>query len=614
MRTRPIAVLAALLLLVSSASAQSLTRPLFRALPDLPVLDPRKYGAIPNDNNDDLAAIQAAVNAARDSGLAAQSGGVVLIPPGRWLVSQPIVLPRNGAVGDNVVHLVGVNPRACLIEGMASFPANRALVEWEASTSRVWHGRIAGLNLRCPPVAGTKAIWHKSNRAGGMGAGATITDVMNEWFQCDMEDLILEGTNQYNEVLIDLEVGNRCAVMRNIIGDPARVVQTYNTLLLRVPSQYNNTNPGHGEDSIGIGLCTLSHVYPMVRRGGWVRTFEGRMYGTTWDTAFDNGPRPGSGGYGYNFRNSFQCTLRSLMSEGGGGVSQFLFNNCRDFVCENFIAPVGAASGETAWSAGRTGIVAGTRVIPTRIANPALATPLANRVYTAQNGTVETPLTTGDTEPDWTQAAGAGQTINDNGITWRASDFPAAANGVEVQACENMVFNGHYMQPGSPAASGRLTKEIIIDSACRNVKFRDWTVRVTVSGGTFSGNTDAAAQITIDPAAAANFCYVEGEGVQSFNNWRIPYRLGQDQRQPTATATLDFPGVAAGGSQTLSVSVPGAAPGDAVQATPPSGFDARLTVHAYVSAGNTVTVRAGNPSAGEIDPASGTWRVTVIKP
>lgn len=81
----------------------------------------------------------------------------------------------------------------------------------------------------------------------------------------------------------------------------------------------------------------------------------------------------------------------------------------------------------------------------------------------------------------------------------------------------------------------------------------------------------------------------------------------------TNTATLDFSSTAAGNSADLTVTVTGAAVGDAVSIGLPGSPDANSCVTAWVSASDTVTVRFNNYSSGAIDPGSGSYRVSVIK-
>lgn len=79
------------------------------------------------------------------------------------------------------------------------------------------------------------------------------------------------------------------------------------------------------------------------------------------------------------------------------------------------------------------------------------------------------------------------------------------------------------------------------------------------------------------------------------------------------SATLDFPSVAAAGATTLTITVKGAAVGDACwvgfRAAPTSG----LIYSAWVSAADTVTVRVQNVTAGAVDAASAVYDVWVAK-
>jgi hypothetical protein len=81
----------------------------------------------------------------------------------------------------------------------------------------------------------------------------------------------------------------------------------------------------------------------------------------------------------------------------------------------------------------------------------------------------------------------------------------------------------------------------------------------------------------------------------------------------TATAALNFPSIAAAGTQVLTITVTGAATGDAVHiGVPTAAINAGVIYWGYVSAANTVTVVANNITAGAIDPASGTFRAVVM--
>jgi hypothetical protein len=80
----------------------------------------------------------------------------------------------------------------------------------------------------------------------------------------------------------------------------------------------------------------------------------------------------------------------------------------------------------------------------------------------------------------------------------------------------------------------------------------------------------------------------------------------------TGSGTLDFPSIAAGDTDELTITVTGASVGDAVSLGPPAALESGLVAMGYVSASNTVTVRVHNTTAGAIDPASATWKASVI--
>jgi hypothetical protein len=83
----------------------------------------------------------------------------------------------------------------------------------------------------------------------------------------------------------------------------------------------------------------------------------------------------------------------------------------------------------------------------------------------------------------------------------------------------------------------------------------------------------------------------------------------------TNTATLDFPSTAAGTSSDLTITVTGAADGDAVSIGVANGSTvANGCFTAWVSATNTVTIRfSNNDLVAALDPASGTFKATVLK-
>lgn len=88
---------------------------------------------------------------------------------------------------------------------------------------------------------------------------------------------------------------------------------------------------------------------------------------------------------------------------------------------------------------------------------------------------------------------------------------------------------------------------------------------------------------------------------------------GAERNHLTATAALDFASIAAAASADLTITVAGAAVNDSVSLGLPAAPTGGLIFQAFVSAANTVTVRATNITAGAVDAASATYRATVHK-
>lgn len=88
--------------------------------------------------------------------------------------------------------------------------------------------------------------------------------------------------------------------------------------------------------------------------------------------------------------------------------------------------------------------------------------------------------------------------------------------------------------------------------------------------------------------------------------------IAKDAPVQIVSATYDAGSLADGVGATTTVTVPGAALGDACLAS--LGVDAAaITVTCYISAANTASVRLQNESTGTLDLASTTLRVFVFK-
>jgi hypothetical protein len=110
----------------------------------------------------------------------------------------------------------------------------------------------------------------------------------------------------------------------------------------------------------------------------------------------------------------------------------------------------------------------------------------------------------------------------------------------------------------------------------------------------------------VNGSGSAN--YLEGQ-------YRSPVQFSADTH-PSATASLDFPSIAAGGSQSLTITVSGAVTTNTptVQLGWSAALPAGLVVsHARVSAANTVTITLTNITGSAIDPAAVTCRAAITQ-
>jgi hypothetical protein len=80
----------------------------------------------------------------------------------------------------------------------------------------------------------------------------------------------------------------------------------------------------------------------------------------------------------------------------------------------------------------------------------------------------------------------------------------------------------------------------------------------------------------------------------------------------TNSASLDFPSIDAAAQANLTITVTGAAVGDEVILGLPAAPAAGIVFNAFVSATNTVTIRASNITGTAVNPAAATYGVIVI--
>ena len=80
----------------------------------------------------------------------------------------------------------------------------------------------------------------------------------------------------------------------------------------------------------------------------------------------------------------------------------------------------------------------------------------------------------------------------------------------------------------------------------------------------------------------------------------------------SGSASLNFGSIGAAAQADLTLTITGAAVGDEVVMALPAAPAAGLIFNAFVSAADTVTIRASNITAAPIDPAAATFGATVI--
>lgn len=158
------------------------------------------------------------------------------------------------------------------------------------------------------------------------------------------------------------------------------------------------------------------------------------------------------------------------------------------------------------------------------------------------------------------------------------------------------------------------TQQFGLDFAIRNtgLRFRSAYVLSWSSDSTSYGTAD----VGVSRASSGVLKITDGaSGLGSLTTGAITIGSSGSSisKVLTATASLDFGSIAAQTSADLTVTVTGAATGDAVVMGLPAAPESGVVFNAFVSSANTVTIRATNATSGAVDPASATFRATVIQ-
>lgn len=446
--------------------------------PFIPRINVRWFGAKGDGVTDDRAAIQAAMDVAKSLGLSGLLGAIVYFPPGRYAIGAPLVVSRTGSTPTNVVWLQGADLRSCQIFGLAAtFPTGRALIEWEDTVARAWHQRIADLSFNVPAVANTRAIHYKFS-----GTVTTQAHVEAQWCQIDMQNLLIEGNNDYHESFIKVEGAWRFSHVSEVYGDPSTgALGTYDTALFEIDYELGSSGnpPGISADTVGFTYGVMENCHGMVRRGGYTRNFVGRAFQCKLLQMFCNGGKSGNGGICYHFLNSYDWLCEGIHNEGQGEAAQIQVEDSRFGLFNRFGLGTPDAT-DAAWVA-NTAYTTGQRVVPTTLKQTTTAA--RNAYYECT--TAGTSHATN--EPTWP----ASGTVMDGTVEWT---FVGAAvgNGLVLVGSTDCKFTQRQTAGGGASFSHRLVDAVTIDADSYRNHVRDLFVRETAVGAALNEMAVAA--------------------------------------------------------------------------------------------------------------------------
>ena len=180
---------------------------------------------------------------------------------------------------------------------------------------------------------------------------------------------------------------------------------------------------------------------------------------------------------------------------------------------------------------------------------------------------------------------------------------------------DNNIFIGYNTQPNiSNTGSNQLNigNWIYGNNGKIGINVASPTANAHLAGGSATANTAPLKFTSGTNLTTPENGAVEYDGTNYFvTSGSTRYTLAKTL---SVTSALNFASTSAQSSSDMTVTVTGAADGDAVSlGVPNSAVSANTAYTAWVSAADTVTIRFNNYSSGSINPAAGTFRVSVIK-
>lgn len=247
-------------------------------------------------------------------------------------------------------------------------------------------------------------------------------------------------------------------------------------------------------------------------------------------------------------------------------------------------------------------------------------TSVGNATTITANSIDSTHISNGTISPNDLAQRGAsvGQVMTYTSNGWR----PAAAGGSTPtlqQVTDEGAATTNSITAGASISLSDPNNLFIVGTGTtddRTYTLPDASGTFLVSVPTLQEVTDAGnstESLKIASGADGSFLQYAG-GVGNYDAF-LPAASGNVVVSQSATATLNFPSTAASTCSDLTITVTGAADGNpATPGVPNASILANGSYSAWVSASNTVTVRFCNHQAvGALDPASGTFRATVLK-
>lgn len=203
------------------------------------------------------------------------------------------------------------------------------------------------------------------------------------------------------------------------------------------------------------------------------------------------------------------------------------------------------------------------------------------------------------------------------GKVWTGTGKSADVANIQMEADGNHTSSSHptkiefaVTNPGQTVLNSNNPEMVIASTGNVGIGLNDPTAVLELKAGTASSNS-----APLKLSSGTNLSTPEA-GAMEYDGSNLYFTPSTTRKilmtGLTTTQTLDFPNITSGNTSELNVTVAGATVGSACSCAPNTSIELGLQWSCYVSAPNTVTVRVSNVSAIAVNPASKSWKVTVI--